>query len=286
MPRAVWSGYDACMEIAFNQQELEEHLLALGVSSVTLECRDVVTSTSDLLLANAANGGAHGHVLIAEQQTAGRGRGGRQWQSPRAGNLYLSVAWRLQSGLESLSGLSLAIGVAVAEAIQTTTGVRLGLKWPNDIVHERGKVGGVLVETASAGPNACTVVVGVGLNLVMPAEVGDKIDQPWTQLATLTPEPISREWLAADLIRRLIVLLKDWSATGFEPWRDAWLHRDTLYGRQVQMVGARPLQGIAAGIDSAGGLLVRCDTGIEAVHAGEARLSAERQTVGCDVAAH
>ena len=116
----------------------------------------------DRMLRQAEAGLPSGSVCVAEQQTAGRGRRGRPWVSPYAGNIYLSVLWRFAQGATALEGLSLAVGVAVATALERSGVQGVGLKWPNDVLHEGAKLGGILLEMVGDATGACAVVIGVG----------------------------------------------------------------------------------------------------------------------------
>src|SRR5690606_4226150 len=124
-------------------------------------------------------------VLLAERQTAGRGRRGRHWASPLAANLYLSASRRYGGGLARLGGLSLAAGTAVAEALRALGASGVQLKWPNDLVIGGRKLGGLLVEGSGEPAGAARAVVGLGLNVRMPETEGGRIDQPWTDLGAV-----------------------------------------------------------------------------------------------------
>ena len=141
---------------------------------------DTVGSTNDVLREKKGRAALHGAVVIADQQTEGRGRRGRRWCSPAGANLYCSLGWHFNSSLEMLTGLSLAVGAMVAEQIKTHLGVDLQLKWPNDLYHNEQKLGGILVEVLGDGAGGQSVVIGLGLNVNMPEEKGVSIERPWT----------------------------------------------------------------------------------------------------------
>ena len=131
-------------------------------------------------------GGRSGLVCTAEQQTAGRGRRGREWISPFGRNLYVSTVWEFTQGAAALEGLSLAVGVAVAQALKGLGLPEVQLKWPNDIQHEGKKLGGVLLEMVGDASRQCQVVVGIGVNVAMPGAAANAIDQAWTDISRMT----------------------------------------------------------------------------------------------------
>jgi BirA family biotin operon repressor/biotin-[acetyl-CoA-carboxylase] ligase len=141
-----------------------------------------IDSTNTYARELAEKESASGAVILAEQQTAGRGRRGKTWVSPFAANIYLSVVWDFEQGAQSLEGLSLAVGVAVKRALTAHGVAGVKLKWPNDIYVEQKKLGGILLEMIGDPAGHCTVVVGVGLNIAMPTQQGSAIEQDWTIL--------------------------------------------------------------------------------------------------------
>ncbi|MGI9295270.1 MAG: biotin--[acetyl-CoA-carboxylase] ligase, partial [Pseudomonadales bacterium] len=133
-----------------------------------LDVRETVGSTNAEAMAQIAAGCGSGYVCTAEQQSAGRGRRGRQWVSPYARNLYISAVWEYSQGAAVLEGMSLAVGVVVARALKACGVAPVQLKWPNDVLHEGAKLGGILLEMTGDAAGACQVVVGIGLNVSMP----------------------------------------------------------------------------------------------------------------------
>ena len=207
-------------------------------------------------------------VHFAERQTAGQGRRGRHWHSPLAANLYFSVARRFGGGFAALSGLSLAVGVAVAEALHAAGYPQVGLKWPNDLMVAARKLGGILIELRGEAMGPCDAVIGVGLNVRMPPGPGD-IDQPWSDLATLAPPP-GRNALAAMLLDHLLPALARFDRDGLEPFAARWAMLDMLAGRPVRVhQGSDTRDGVALGIDGSGALRVRHADGERAWHGGE-----------------
>ncbi len=232
-----------------------------------------IDSTNAEALRRLEAGAGSGLVVTAEQQTAGRGRRGRQWQSPFGRNLYLSLSWEFSGGAAVLEGLSLAVGVAVANALADCGLPAVQLKWPNDILAGGAKLGGVLLEMAGDAAGSCQVVVGVGLNVAMPAASGEQIDQAWTDIRQLAEDAPPRSALLAALLNELLPLLADFERGGFEPWREAWQALDAYAGQTVILSsGDRQRAGIARGVDSRGALLLESSVGIEPVFGGEISL--------------
>ncbi len=202
---------------------------------------------------------ACGFACLAERQTGGRGRRGRIWISPFAANLYMSVYWRFSGGATGLAGLSLAIGVAVARVLVALGIEDMGLKWPNDLVWRQRKLGGILIELAGEASGPCDVVVGVGINVDMPAASGALVEQPWTDLReVLGPECPRRNQLAAMVLGSLLTGLAEYERCGLEAFIPEWRVRDVAAGCDVELhLPQRRIAGTALGIDETGALLVR-----------------------------
>ena len=241
-------------------------------AELRLEIAAEVDSTNEVVKRRCTSGAdIHGLALLADRQSAGRGRLGKPWFSPPDSNLYLSLGWRFDSDTCDLAGLSLAVGCAIAEQLQDSMGVDIRLKWPNDLYIAGMKVGGILIDIVPASGEGWQLVVGVGLNVAMPRT--DAIDQPWTDLAAHLKVPPSRDDVAGDVLLALTSMLSDWPTAGFLSWREVWQRRDFLVGNEVavQHNGAA-LVGVAMGVDSTGALTVDTDSGVVSVHAGEASM--------------
>jgi len=164
-------------------------------------------SSNTLLLQRAGPGGANGvpggSVLAVELQTAGRGRMGRVWHSGLGNTLTFSLLWRFDCGLNALSGLSLATGVAIMRALNRLDAQGVQLKWPNDILTGQGKLGGVLIEAQGdmLGPSA--VVIGIGLNCFLPEHLAGRIDQPASALDEVCRDMPTRNQLLAAVLQEL-----------------------------------------------------------------------------------
>lgn len=209
-------------------------------------------------------------LLVAEHQSAGRGRAGRSWLSSPGDSLTFSLAWKFEGPLPRLTGLPLAVGVALADAL-AACGVQVQLKWPNDVLKDGNKLAGVLIETQSA-PNGIWAVIGIGLNLRMPDELEARIGReaaaaPW--LARM-----DRDELMAILLDSLAATLRTFDKAGFGTFCARWNRLHAWQGRQVAILDDGTLlhEGIAAGVDDSGRLLLDSAAGRTAVLAGDVSL--------------
>jgi len=209
-------------------------------------------------------------LLIAGQQSAGRGRAGRSWLSAPGSTLMFSLAWKFAGPLPRLVGLPLAVGVALAEALAELN-VPVQLKWPNDLLKDGAKLAGVLVET-QIGPDGVWAVIGVGLNLLMPDELEARIGHgaaaaPW--LAQM-----ERNALMAALLSRLAVVLEEFDGAGFAPFRERWNRLHAHQGQTVAILdqGQVRQQGRAVGVDQSGCLLLDTDAGRVEIISGDVSL--------------
>ncbi|MCX7514583.1 biotin--[acetyl-CoA-carboxylase] ligase [Frateuria sp. STR12] len=201
-------------------------------------------------------------MVLAETQTAGRGRRGRTWLSPPGLNLYLSCLKRFDQGFAALSGLSLAVGTMVLRAIDSLGIQGAGLKWPNDVLTAEGKLAGVLVELSGEYQGPCAAVVGIGLNLRLTDALRAQAGQPACDLATLAGELPDRNLVAARLVAALADGLRQFERQGFAPFAEDYARHDLLAGRALKLSGAQGnFEAIGAGIDARGALQVRLANG-------------------------
>jgi BirA family biotin operon repressor/biotin-[acetyl-CoA-carboxylase] ligase len=199
-----------------------------------------------------------GYVCLAEEQTAGRGRQGNHWVSPYASNIYLSLLWRFPTSF-SISNLSLAVGVSIAKAMQRYGLEAVKLKWPNDVIYFGRKLAGILVETTNESQGNIRAVIGIGLNVSMPANVDKLIDQPWIDIQTITGQIPQRNQLVGWLLNELLLMLPDFQTQGFSAFRNNWEALDGLQGFDVTVQTSQEIiKGKAVGIDPNGCLLVQC----------------------------
>ena len=250
-----------------------------GGAPLILEVLPLVDSTNTRLMAGAERLPA-GAVCIAEQQSAGRGRRGRAWVSPFARNLYFSMLWRFDGGAAELEGLSLAVGVCIAEALESFGIAGVALKWPNDVLADNKKLAGILLEMSGDPAGACHLVVGVGINVEMSLAAAAEIDQPWIDVVSLTNaqqlDRISRNALCACVLAKLAGLLSDYPEQGFAYWRQRWMARAAFLGESVRLV--TPTQetlGRLVGVDSSGALRLSTSGGEQLFYGGEVSLRPE-----------
>lgn len=206
-------------------------------------------------------GGVDRCVIMAEHQSGGRGRRGRPWISPLGHNIYLSMVWPFERGVMALEGLSLVCGLAVVEAVRGYSGQSgITLKWPNDVLLDGRKLAGILLEVQGDMEGACHVVVGVGVNTLLPAVAASRIDQPFSALSQAgASSPVDRNRLSAMLVDALADSLRRFSEDGFSVFREAWLRHDHYRGHRV-CVGSGPddgLTGVVAGVDDSGRLQLK-----------------------------
>jgi len=238
----------------------------------SLDVHFQTTSTNNVAMSMASSGAGSGSVCLAEQQTAGRGRRGRKWVSPLAVNLYLSCVWEFYRGAAALEGLSLATGVAIADALERFGVQGLKLKWPNDVLFSGSKLAGILLEMTGDPLGRCQVILGVGINHYMSKPAALEIDQQWVSLDSIC-KGIGRNALAARIISHLLIMLEQFEQQGFEPFRHRWQSLDAFKERPVVIkTGASDLEGIADGVDETGGLRLLTQGGLEIIKGGEVSL--------------
>ncbi len=236
-----------------------------------------IGSTSDRAKELAEDGAEHGEVVVAEAQTAGRGRRGRLWVSPPRRNLYFSVVLRPELPPARAPELTLVASLAICDALRQA-GVGAGIKWPNDVLVSGRKIAGVLTELAAEPDRVHWVVIGVGVNVNarredFPEELRDEA----TSVLLERGQPAPRALLAAACFTALEDWLDRHAEEGFAPIRDAWRERSVTLGREVVVKEAsRELRGVAEDIDATGALLVRGPAGLERVLAGDVTLVRSR----------
>lgn len=271
-------GYKLARPIELLQAEaIEKETPVTWRKSPEFEVRSVVDSSNDQVKELAKNGVLDaGYSLFAEAQTAGRGRRGKQWFSPFGSNLYFSVYWPLDEGIHGAMGLSIAVGVALAECF-TELGIgEVSVKWPNDVYVGGKKVAGILVDLETLPEGAAHSVIGIGINLSMPEPVGAKIDQAWTDLSSELPQPVSRNHIAAQVRSSVLSALKQYEQLGLTAFQRSWRQYDCFLDKPVKLImGQRICLGTCRGIDENGALLVEDEQGVRRYFGGEVSLRAQ-----------
>ncbi|MCF8177790.1 MAG: biotin--[acetyl-CoA-carboxylase] ligase [Sulfuritalea sp.] len=234
---------------------------------------DIVSScdsTNAELLRRAEAGVPSGTVLIAEEQTAGRGRRGRNWFASRGDSLTFSLLWRFAPGTAP-AGLSLTVGVAVTRALEKVGAGGTALKWPNDILKDGRKLGGILVELLPGAAHAA--VIGIGINLNLPAGMPADVQAASAALGERGAIPDTNDLYAA-LLGELLVTLEGFAAGGFTAVRPEWLARHAMQDARVELLSdfGPASAGICRGVDSDGALLLEVDGRVERILSGEVSL--------------
>ena len=237
--------------------------ISTALSPYQVHYQPVMSSTNEWILQNIPNLNK-GDLCLAEYQTAGRGRRGRQWLSPFAGQMIFSFYWTFDPR-KSIEGLSLVIGLAIAEVLNAQ------VKWPNDILFDGRKLGGILVEIANHKNGLLNLVIGVGINVSLPTQT--EISQPYAQLSEMDPD-IDRQTLFPTLIQHLYVRLERFEKEGINAeFQQAWQNHNAFFNSEVNVIAEqRVISGIELGIDERGYLRVQCGAELKMFNGGEVSL--------------
>lgn len=236
-------------------QLLDEEQIARQIEHGRVTVLPVIDSTNQYLLDRLSELQT-GDACVAEYQQAGRGRRGRKWFSPFGSNLYLSMYWRLEQGPAAAIGLSLVIGIVIAEVLQSLGADKVRVKWPNDLYLQDRKLSGILVELTGKTGDAAQIVSGAGINLMMRRVESDVVNQGWISLQEAGIS-IDRNQLAACLIKELRAGFKLFENEGLAPYLGRWEKLDNFINRPVKLIiGDKEIFGISRGIDAQGALLL------------------------------
>ena len=256
-----------------NKQSISTHLTLASRELIhDIQIFDSVTSTNDVLHEQLKLNPQTITAIFAEMQTAGRGRQGRSWISPANTNIYFSLSWHFEKSISALSGISLVISIAIVRALKKFGILEsVKIKWPNDILFENKKLGGILIESISIDSSNTSLLIGVGLNVNLSAETTDEITQPWTSLFKITGKLQDRNSLSALLLNELITILPEFEKNGLTHFILEWNSRDALLGKHCEIkVGSHNKSGIALGINASGELLLKTNENIiEKINSGE-----------------
>jgi len=241
-----------------------------------LEVHDHLESTNTYLMKKISSGQAHATCVVANLQTKGRGRRGRNWQAGLGASLTFSLLWRFQCGASALSGLSLAVGVALIRTLHSLGIAQAQLKWPNDVLIGREKLAGILIELQGDMEGPSTAVIGVGINLKLPASIKQQIDQPAIDLNTVTAQAINPNELLGSLLKHLAEVLSDFEQHGFANVRDEWIKHHAYHQQAVKMLhpDGRETLGTVVDVAEDGILLVKTALGVQRFSSGEISLRA------------
>jgi BirA family transcriptional regulator, biotin operon repressor / biotin---[acetyl-CoA-carboxylase] ligase len=296
---AVWKAVEQLRELGV---ELDAHTnkgyrLAAGVSALSVEriqaslpqevrsrieallVEWTLESTNTRLLESLPPSADKAAIVLAEHQTGGRGRRGRGWVAPPGGTICLSLAWQYPDMPADLSALSLVVGICAVNALHEIGARDAMLKWPNDLVSSRGKLGGILIEMRAEAGGPVHVVVGIGLNVMLNDSAREAVKATGNTaddiLAQRAPLP-DRNAIVAALIARLVPALAGFPSHGFAPHLSDWHDNDALREREVRVENAGEItRGVARGIDAHGALLVETPAGVRRFISGEVSVRPE-----------
>lgn len=271
-------GYRLLEPVQWLEKDIVLKHLGEEANNFNLELLDTVESTSSLLLQKASaelnSDSTAIHMVATELQTGGRGRRGRQWHSGLGDGLAFSLLWRFQQGASFLSGLSLAIGVAIIRALKSTGIEGAVLKWPNDVMFNFCKLAGILIELQGDMYGPTVAVIGVGMNLKLPDNVQARIDQGATDVFSITGDMPDRNKLLAALLIDLIIVLREFEHRGFAPFKEEWSEYHICENKPVtlHLPDGSSQEGVAHGVTDDGSLLLRTSAGTRGYSSGEITL--------------
>ena len=257
-------GYQLASPLVF----LNADAIARHAPSLTwpVHIFDSVDSTNAEALRLVEAGCAAPFLVLAEQQTAGRGRRGRRWVSPFAQNVYYSLVLCIEGGLRQLEGLSLVVGLAVMQTLRESGVHDAALKWPNDVLVGPKKIAGILLELVGDPADICHVVLGIGINVNM--RKADAVDQQWTSVLLESGSSVDRNLLAAQLGQQLRHYLERHKTSGFAALQAEWEQNHLWQGRAVSLIaGVNQIDGVVLGVDRQGALRLSVD-GVEKIYSG------------------
>jgi len=241
---------------------LDKKIITDSVSvDAEIEISDSLTSTNDYLKSQKPTRKIQ--VCLAEEQTAGRGRFDRAWQSPAGQNIYLSLRYPFQKPINELVGLSLVVSLAIVSACQLLKLPQaISVKWPNDVVCAGKKLAGSLIEI-QAQADMASVIIGIGINVNMQHDNENKIDQPWTSLSNILGDVIDRNFLIANLLNTLFSYMQRFEAHGLKNFIDEWRLVDGLFDKIITLsLIDGEISGVAKGINELGQLVLVSEDGV------------------------
>ena len=266
-------GYRLVTPVQWLSREAIGRHLGNKKQAFALEVVDETGSTNTDLIEAAARGAPSGTVRVAEFQTRGRGRRGRDWHSGLGGALTFSLLWRFEQGAGFLSGLSLTVGVALARVMHRRGATDVMLKWPNDLLWRHLKLAGILIELSGDVMGPTAAVIGIGLNLRLPESVKSRIDQPVVDLAKIGIDA-DRNQLLAEILAELGAVLDVFSTEGFAPFRDEWNGAHAYQDKMVRlkMPDRIEFEGRVEGAAEDGALTISTRSGPRKFYGGELSL--------------
>jgi BirA family biotin operon repressor/biotin-[acetyl-CoA-carboxylase] ligase len=270
-------GYKLPKPIQLLEQDAVLNAIGEQRNWFKLEVHEHLESTNSYLMKKASAGEAHATCIAANLQSKGRGRRGRQWQAGLGASLTFSLLWRFQCGASALSGLSLAVGVALIRTLHGLGVTQAQLKWPNDVLINGEKLAGILIELQGDMEGPSAAVIGIGINLNLPSRIKQQIDQPVTDLTGIASQNIDPNVLMGGLLKQLAAVLNDFERAGFAQVRDEWLQYHAYHQKPVKMLhpDGRETLGTAIDVAEDGILLVKTALGEQRFSSGEISLRAD-----------
>lgn len=272
-------GYRLVNQIELLSEKTIEKQLS---STAKQSCNELIVlfktkSTSSFLLNRLNAEKLHGNAVLAEYQSNGRGRRGNQWVSPLASGIYVSVAWHFDLAPNTLGLLSLYMGVATARTLSALGITGIGLKWPNDIVIEHKKLGGILLELRGEASGPVDVIIGIGVNYELPESALSDIDQAVTDICSLSQKRLSRNRIASTLLSNIFEVLQVLQSETSTSLLDEWREYDHSIGRRAKLIlPGKEIEGILKGVDNQGSLLMIVDGQLKSFTSGEVSLRVEQ----------
>lgn len=264
--------------ILLNLKKIEEHISRDYLKRIKkIEIFQQIESTNTYLMQRAMLSKAKQgeiYVCLAEQQTNGKGRLGRRWFSPFGANIYFSMLWPFGKNAGDLAGLSLVVATVIIDVLHSFGVKDVGLKWPNDVLWQGRKLAGVLVEITREAYGIGNAVIGIGLNVNMPAEAQQAIDQPWVDLHSITGRLVDRNQLVGLLITQLVDKISLFQQKGLAAFMQKCKKLDIYLNQPICIITSNgKIMGVARGIDEHGYLRLETQSGkIEVFSAGEISL--------------
>jgi len=277
-------GYKLAEPLKLLDEKAIQNKLSELEQSNKVEVHNLIDSTNSYLLRRLPNQNENLQVCISEYQDAGRGRRGRKWISPFGSHIYMSMYWYLEQGMAAAMGLSVVSALAVSDAVKELYNINVQLKWPNDIYFNGVKLAGILIDLEGQALEPCHCVIGIGLNINMPEQSAEQVDQPWTDLQAAMNQnladdnkeitvKIDRNELAATLITKLSQRLQQHQSEGLVTMVNEWSKQDYYLDKPVRLItGAREKKGICRGINSQGALLLEVEGETSPIYGGEVSL--------------
>lgn len=235
-----------------------------------------VDSTNNFISSYESPATSHFSVVLAEMQSAGKGRRGRTWESPYAANIYMSLLWTMQKSMSEVGALSPLLAISMVRALAAMGIEGLGLKWPNDIYCHYKKLAGLLIECSGEVNGNTKMIIGVGVNVHMDDQDNIHIDQPWTNILSNTPNTsVSRNDIVPSLLNHMVPILNKFNSDQIESLVEDWREWDIMQNQQVVLhTTNKDIVGVARGIDETGRLLLETKQGTQVFSAGDVSLRA------------